>query len=204
MSGGATTTDRERRGVAARTVAVRVAWTSAYLRSAALLDCLCALLAGLVALEVRFNVHGDIPAGYLAFTAALPFLWLGSVAMAGGYDPRFIGVGSDEFRRVLNAAVSLTAGVAILSYVAKLDLARGYVVVALPCTAALDLGVRYCHRKRLHRSRRGGRYMRRTVAVGHAGPVEDLVARSRAVSTGGGSRTSGERDDQPDPGTSES
>ena len=98
-----------------------------------------------------------------------------SVAIAGGYDPRFIGVGSEEFRKVLNAAVSLTAGIAIVSYVAKLDLARGYVVVALPCAAALDLAARYCLRKRLHRRRRGGQYMRRTVAVGHAAPVEDLV-----------------------------
>ena len=140
------------------------------------LDCLCALAAGLVALEVRFDARGAVPAEYFAFTAALPFLWLGSVAMAGGYDPRFIGVGSDEFRKVINAAVGLTAGVAIVSYVAKLDLARGYLVVALPCAAAFDLAARYCLRKRLHRRRREGQFMRRTVAVGHAAPVEDLVA----------------------------
>ena len=40
-------------------------------------------------------------------------------------------MGPDEFRRVLNAAVGLTAGVAIFSYVAKFDFARGYAVVAL-------------------------------------------------------------------------
>jgi len=129
-----------------------------------------------VALEIRFDAPAGVPAGYLAFTVTLPFLWLGSVAVAGGYDPRFIGVGSDEFRKILNAAVSLTAGVAIISYVGKLELARGYIVVALPCTAALDLAARYSLRKRLHRWRRGGYFMHRTVAVGHAGPVEDLVA----------------------------
>jgi exopolysaccharide biosynthesis polyprenyl glycosylphosphotransferase len=176
MSGSVSTTDRRRRAHAGGAVSVRAAWTSIYLRKAALLDCLSALAAGLVALEVRFDAQSGIPARYLAFTVALPLLWLCAVAVTGGYDPRFIGVGSEEFRKVLNAAVSLTAGIAILSYVAKLDLARGYVVVALPCTAALDLGARYCLRKRLHRSRRGGRNMRRTVAVGHAAPVEDLVA----------------------------
>ncbi|MGN6171691.1 MAG: sugar transferase [Streptosporangiaceae bacterium] len=132
-------------------------------------------MGGLVALEIRFDAPGGVPAGYLVFTVTLPFLWLGSVAVAGGYDPRFIGVGSDEFRKILNAVVSLTAGVAIVSYVAKLELARGYMVVALPCTAALDLAARYGLRKRLHRWRRVGHFMRRTVAVGHAAPVEDLV-----------------------------
>jgi hypothetical protein len=53
----------------------------------------------------------------------LPLLWLGSLAIAGGYDRRFVGVGSEEFRKILNAAVSLTAGIAIVSYAAKLDLA---------------------------------------------------------------------------------
>jgi exopolysaccharide biosynthesis polyprenyl glycosylphosphotransferase len=176
MSGSVSTTDRRRAEHAGSVAAVPAAWTSTYLRTVGLLDCLCALVAGLIALEVRFDAQGGVPSGYFAFTAALPLLWVGSVAVAGGYDPRFIGVGSDEFRKVLNAAVSLTAGVAILSYVAKLELARGYVVVALPCAVALDLGARYWLRKQLHRWRRGGQCMRRTVAVGHAVPVEDLVA----------------------------
>jgi exopolysaccharide biosynthesis polyprenyl glycosylphosphotransferase len=133
-------------------------------------------MAGLVALEFRFDAHGYAPAEYFAFTSALPFLWLAAVAIAGGYDPRFIGVGSDEFRKILNAAVSLTAGVAILAYAAKFDLARGYVVWALPCAAAFDVAARYTLRKRLHKSRRNGQNMRRTVAVGHAAPVADLGA----------------------------
>jgi exopolysaccharide biosynthesis polyprenyl glycosylphosphotransferase len=178
MSDSMTTTDRRHRGLAG-TEAVRATWTSTYLRTAALLDCLCGLAAGLIALEIRFDSGSSIPVEYFAFTTALPFLWLGSVAVAGGYDPRFIGVGSDEFRRVLNAAVGLTAGVAILSYVAKLDLARGYVAVALPCAVAFDLTARYGLRKRLHRRWRAGQLMRRTVAVGHAAPVEDLVAMLR-------------------------
>jgi exopolysaccharide biosynthesis polyprenyl glycosylphosphotransferase len=133
-------------------------------------------MAGLLALQVRFGSQSHQQAQYLAFTVALPALWLASIALAGGYDPRFIGVGSDEFRRVLSAAVSLTAGVAIISYATTHDLARGYVVIALPCAAAFDLTARYHLRKRLHRRRRRGHNMRRTVAVGHAPAVEDLVA----------------------------
>jgi exopolysaccharide biosynthesis polyprenyl glycosylphosphotransferase len=176
MSGSVTTTQHERSEQAGPAVAVRVAWTTTYLRMAAALDCICALVAGLVALEVRFDSEAGVPVQYFVLTVALPFFWLGSVALAGGYDSRFVGVGSDEFRKVINAGVSLTAAIAIVSYAAKFSLARGYVVLALPCAVVLDLIARYWLRKRLHRRWRGGRYMRRTVAVGHAGPVEDLVA----------------------------
>jgi exopolysaccharide biosynthesis polyprenyl glycosylphosphotransferase len=151
-------------------------WTNGYLRIAAFLDGLCAILAGLLAFQLRFGSQSYQQAQYLAFTAALPVLWLAAIALAGGYDPRFIGVGSDEFRRVLSAAVSLTAGVAIVSYATMHDFARSYVVIALPCAAAFDLTARYHLRKRLHRRRGHGQYMRRTVAVGHAPDVADLVA----------------------------
>jgi len=178
MSSGVSSTDQSGRRTG-RVAAARAAWTSSYRRTAAVLDWFCALAAGLIALEVRFSAPGAIPAVYFAFTAVLPFLWVAAVGLAGGYDPRFIGVGSDEFRKILNAAVSLTAGVAVLAYLAKFDLARGYLVLALPCTTGFDLIVRYRLRKWLHRFRRDGQYMRRTVAVGHAAPVEDLVAMLR-------------------------
>src|SRR5215467_3582960 len=129
-------------------------WARSYLRIAAVTDCVCSLLAGGLALYVRFvSQQGYVPDSYLVFAVALPALWCGSVALAGGYEARFIGAGSDEFRRVLNGAVGLAAGVAIASYTLKLDFARGYVVIALPGTAAFDLAARYRLRKRLHRLR---------------------------------------------------
>jgi exopolysaccharide biosynthesis polyprenyl glycosylphosphotransferase len=145
---------------------------SAYLRRAVLADGVCALAAGLLALEIRFGGQGI----YLFFACGLPVLWCVTVAIAGGYDARFIGVGSDEFRRVLNAAVSLTAGVAVVSYATKIELARGYVAIALPTVAILDLFARFFLRKRLHRQRRAGACTQRVIAVGHAPAVADLVA----------------------------
>jgi exopolysaccharide biosynthesis polyprenyl glycosylphosphotransferase len=152
------------------------AWTRTYLRRVALTDAVCALLAGLLAIEVRFVGQGYPPISYIAFTVALPALWAGSVALAGGYEARFIGVGPDEFRRVMNAAVTLTGSVAVASYALKADLARGYVLIAMPCLAILDLGARYALRKRLHRRRAYGACMQRVVAVGHPQAVADLVA----------------------------
>ena len=95
--------------------------------------------------------------------------------LAGGYDVRFIGTGSDEFRKVLNAGVSLTAAVAIFSYLVNIDLSRAYVLIALPTVTLFDLAARYGMRKRLHKLRGTGRCMLSVVAVGHESAVADLV-----------------------------
>jgi exopolysaccharide biosynthesis polyprenyl glycosylphosphotransferase len=163
---------------ARRRLAVRepASWTRLYLRWAALTDCACGLLAGALGLYVRFAGQGSLPPSYVGFAVTLPVLWCSSVALAGGYGQRLFGAGSDEFRRVLNAAVALAAGIAIISYATKIDFARGYFVIALPSVAAFDLAARYRLRKHLHRLRRDGSCMQRVVAVGHAPAVADLVA----------------------------
>ena len=103
--------------VAPPVVAPRPAsWTTGYLRRALLADGSCALAAALLAFQIRFGEQVSWAWTYLLLTPALPPLWLASVRLAGGYDSRFIGVGSDEFRRVLNAGVCLTAAVAIVAY----------------------------------------------------------------------------------------
>ncbi len=151
------------------------AWTRAYLWRAAVGDLACGVIAGVIAVQARFVSQGDQPVEYVAFTCALPLLWAVAVALAGGYDSRFIGVGPDEFRRILNAAVSLTAAVAIFSYVFKLEIARGYVAVAMPSTVVLDLTMRYWLRKHLHKARSAGQCLRRVVVVGHAPAVAELT-----------------------------
>jgi exopolysaccharide biosynthesis polyprenyl glycosylphosphotransferase len=138
-------------------------------------DAACGLLAGLLALTIRFADASEASL-YVVTTAGLPLLWIAWVGVAGGYDPRFIGLGSEEYRRVINAAVSLTAAVAIVSYAFKLEFARGYVLIALPGLCAADIAARYLLRKRLHRQRMRGEHMRRVTVVGHAGAAADLIA----------------------------
>ena len=165
---GAPTLDRRR----------SLGWVTRYQRRMIVLDGVCGLLAGLGALLGRFP--GPIqPVLYVAATAGLPVLWVSWVAMFGGYDTRFIGLGSEEFRRVINSAIGLMAAIAIASYAWKLDFARGYVLIALPGLAVVDVAARYVMRKRLHRQRERGLHMRRVTAVGHATAVADLIVQLR-------------------------
>src|SRR5580704_5939662 len=149
------------------------AWARDYLRRAALADLGCAIIGVLAAVQLRFGGHAT--ALYVALSVALPLLWLGAVGLAGGYDVRFIGTGSDEFRKILNAGVGLTAAVAIFSYVVNVELSRGYVLIALPSVTVCDLFARYAIRKRLHRWRDAGRCLLSVVVVGHEAAVTNLI-----------------------------
>lgn len=154
-------------------------WTSRYVLRVTAADASCGLAAGLLAFEARFGDSEPRAIAYFWLALALPLLWLAALALSGAYDTRFIGVGSDEFRRVLNAAVSLTAAVAVAAYATKAGLARGYVLVALPSLTCLDLLMRYLLRKGLHRLRAHGSCMRRVVVVGHADVISDLISELR-------------------------
>ncbi len=155
-----------------------LSWVARYQGQLVVVDAACGLLAGLLALLIRFPGAGQ-PFLYMAATGGLPLIWIAWVAMLGGYDPRFIGLGSEEFRRIINAAISLTAAIAIVSYALKLGFARGYVLIALPGLGIVNTAARYGMRKRLHRSRGRGRCMRRVTAVGHAAAVADLIVQLR-------------------------
>ena len=92
-------------------------WVRRYLRKAVAVDAAVALAAGLIALRGRYDAHGHVPAAYIVLTVSLPLIWVGTLALAGAYEARFIGAGADEFRRVINAGLGLTSAIAILSYV---------------------------------------------------------------------------------------
>src|ERR1700739_3057333 len=129
-------------------------WAKDYLRKAAVVDLGCAVLGVFAPVQIR--VGNDVTRTYVALSLALPVLWVAALWLSGAYDVRFVGVGSDEYRKVLNAGVGLTEAVALFSYAVNLELSRAYVVIALPSVTMLDLVARYAIRKRLHRQRESG------------------------------------------------
>jgi exopolysaccharide biosynthesis polyprenyl glycosylphosphotransferase len=136
-------------------------------------DLCCAITGVFLAVDLRFGKH--ITDGYVALSLALPVFWLAALWLAGAYDVRFVGTGSDEFRRVLNAGVGLTATTAICSYAVNIELSRSYLVIALPSVTVFDMLTRFVMRKRLHRRRALGECMLSVVAVGHEAAVANLI-----------------------------
>ncbi|MFC4008329.1 sugar transferase [Nonomuraea purpurea] len=150
-------------------------WVRTYRRCAVLADLCGAGLGAATAFLVRFGAFTPYVLPYLLVSLALPLVWSCAVALSRAYEPRMLGEGSEEFRRVMQSGVALTAGTAIGSYLTKADVARGYVVLALPLVTLVTLLFRYALRRGLHRRRASGRCMRKVVAVGHAASVAELV-----------------------------
>jgi exopolysaccharide biosynthesis polyprenyl glycosylphosphotransferase len=148
-----------------------------YVRNIMLGDFFAAVIAAIAAVGVRFGIHAN--GRYLVLSLLLPLLWTTAVRVFGGYERRFLGAGSDEFRRVLNAGLSLTCGLALLSYALNNELSRLYLMISMQLIVVLDLAARYALRKRLHRMRRNGKCMSTVVAVGHYSAVRQLISELR-------------------------
>lgn len=156
-------------------------WLRPYVLGLVALDLTAALVATLAGSAVRF--HDALLAGtttpYLLLSLVLPPVWVVFVRLGGGYERRFLGVGTEEYRRVAVAGAILAATVAVGAYAVKFDLARGYVLIALPLIVLLSLGLRYARRKALHRRRRSGACMSGVVVVGYSVSASDLIRRFR-------------------------
>src|SRR5687768_11957124 len=156
-------------------------WERGYVAAVIAIDAATALAAAAVAYVGRFgdNLTSHDQWGYLALTASLPVLWLAAMSVARAYEPRFLTVGYEEYRRVLIAAVAVIATVGTFSWATKAEVARGYVIIALPLATMLTLLGRYSARKFVHRRRRTGDFMSDVILVGHGRSAADLVRQMR-------------------------
>jgi exopolysaccharide biosynthesis polyprenyl glycosylphosphotransferase len=156
-------------------------WERSYVTAVIAIDAAAGLVAAVVAYVVRFG-ESFAPHdkwSYIALSASLPVLWLAAMSVARAYEPRFLTVGYEEFQRVLIAAVVVIATVGTFSWATKAEVARGYVIIALPLATILTLLGRYSARKFVHRRRRNGDCMSDVLLVGHGRSAADLVRQMR-------------------------
>ena len=116
------------------------------------------------------------PAAVALAATLLVGAWTLALAVAGGYDKRILGSGSEEYRRVLTATVIVVAVVSTVSYLFKLEVSRGLVLIQIPIGLALLLAGRLVVRRWLAWRRANGEYLQRTVVVGDERRVDELVA----------------------------
>lgn len=158
-------------------------WEKRLSRSLMALDLLLATAAGLVALLTRFGEGATTV--YWVLTVAFPFGFVGSVAVARGYEQRFLGTGSEEYRRVTDAGIRYLALAAVLAYGLRYDLARGYVLLAFPLAIVLVLAGRVGARQWLHLARRQGRMSHKVLVLGRERSAAELICQLRIESHAG-------------------
>ena len=122
---------------------------------------------------------------YAVVAVVLIVLWLVALRVHNAYDPRLFGHGPEEYRAVATATVRLFATLAIVSYLFKLELARGFLLVALPFGLAGLFVARWIWRRWLGAQRAEGRLCDAMVVVGDRGHLAGLIAALRNVPEAG-------------------
>lgn len=154
-------------------------WLYRYARGLVILDFCVATMAAVAAPLVRFADRGSSGQRYLICSLLFPVLWVIATAASRGYEERFIGNGSEEYRRVFNAAIRYGAVVASVAFGFRAPVPRGYVVVTFPLALLGALVGRYLARQYLHARRRRGRCQHRVLLVGTERSVSELVRQVR-------------------------
>ena len=148
-------------------------------------DLFIIILAVVGAQLIRFESFGaTIAAGpdnalssisYTAMSCVLVIAWMWVLALSDARSSRVVGSGTFEYRRVADASLRVFGAVAIIAFLLRVDVARGYLLVSLPLGLTLLEGSRWLWRRWLVRQRRHGRYSARLLLVGSERSVADLA-----------------------------
>jgi exopolysaccharide biosynthesis polyprenyl glycosylphosphotransferase len=133
------------------------------------------------AFVVRFGIEPDIVSsghelGYAVFSVALAFTWWMMLGAWNSRQSHVLGAGSEEYKRVAAASLWLFGLVAIVSYVFRIDTARGYVGVAFPVGLAGLLLARWLFRQHLSVDRQHGKSMARLLLLGGTSTIAHLAS----------------------------
>ena len=92
--------------------------------------------------------------------------WLLALRVAGTRDYKVTGTGTTEYRYVLSTSLQVFGLLAILAYLFKTQIGRGFFLLALPIGILGLLLSRWLWRKWLLKQRSKGLYIHRAVVVG--------------------------------------
>lgn len=147
------------------------AWLPRYTATVIVADLLGALVAAAIVVSLTESGLGPWVVGLF------PVAWVSALALGRTYEHRFVGNGTEEYKRLFQTAVVFLAGIATLTlaYGAQIGLAQKVVTVGLPVVTVLSLVVHWAARQGLHRARRTGQCMQRVVVVGLERSVAELI-----------------------------
>jgi len=117
---------------------------------------------------------------YWVISVVLVLGWLATIHVSGTRDPRVLGTGSREYQLVFNATFAWFGIVAILATLFKIDIARGYLIIAFPLGVVVLLLSRKLWRMWLTTHRQlTGQYSARVMVIGSAPAVANMVRQLR-------------------------
>src|SRR3954454_21581954 len=156
-------------------------WARLYRYRLLATDTAIILVATIGAVFVRFGFDdaaaptSGFHIDYLYLSLLIAATWLFTLSVYHTRDPRVVGLGVSEYRRVVSASAITFGVLAIFFLVAKVDIARGYFIVALPVGMTGVLFSRWLWRHWLIRQRTFDHYLSRALVVGRFDDVDYVV-----------------------------
>lgn len=155
-------------------------WQHLYAGRLRVSDSVIVFASVMLAQYVRF---GESPARTSAysgpvmtlFSVLFATLWLSALAVFQTRSPRVIGAGIDEYRRIGSASFWTFGIIAMVTLLAKVDLARGYLAIALPVGTIALLTSRSLWRRHIGTLRARGQCQTKVLAIGDRQAVSHLA-----------------------------
>lgn len=135
----------------------------------------------------RIPQPGEPPlvVNYTIVSIVLTGLWVLSLRVGGSRNYRAVGQGSTEYKLVADASGRLFGLVAIIAFIFKIDIARGYILLAFPVGILVLLFFRWAWRQWLAVERSQGRFASNVLLIGSEQSVAHIATQlSRDTSAG--------------------
>lgn len=112
---------------------------------------------------------------YWLFSAALILVWMGALSWSDSRSYRVIGTGATEYVRVADASLRVFGTIAIIAFLAQIDVARGFLLISLPLGIVILLLERWLWRQWLIAKRARGEFAARVLLVGSVDSVAQIA-----------------------------
>ncbi len=130
-------------------------------------------------------VVSGLPIGsYWTFSAVLIVLWMWALSLRDTRSERVIGTGMSEYVHVADASFRVFGAIAIVAFLFRIDVARGFLLISLPLGIVVLVLERWLWRQWLVAKRSMGQYSARVVLVGSEESVAQIareLARTHAA-----------------------
>lgn len=112
---------------------------------------------------------------YTIFSVILVVSWLVALSINDTRSDRVIGTGTAEFTRIFSASLMLFGVIAIVAFLARIDIARGFLLISLPLGLAVLCVERWLWRQWLRAMRTSGAYSARALLLGTPTSIAHLA-----------------------------
>ncbi|MFJ5956259.1 sugar transferase [Paenarthrobacter sp. NPDC092416] len=111
----------------------------------------------------------------LAVSMVLAIVWVASLEIYRTRDPKVLGIGAEEYKRVFSASLRVFGFLGIVAVVFRVEAVSSFVLVSLPLGLIALTGSRWGFRRWMVREKSRGRFLSRAIVVGEPQDVRYVI-----------------------------